>query len=378
VHLERKPVTGKQIPALLPGKKIITLLFLLYAAGAAPSAWNIIEHSHRSTMAIEKIFALYNMQNEETKALERYSKEHPLLGTLFSGPIKHAFELPSTGQADEALGPELKSALESVRHEACIAAWWSWFLLSASLTYAVAVIAIERSFHTRAVFFALTSISLTCFVIGILAPAMVVWTAPTIPMQTGDLSFVLQHQVRGIAAIIWDLLKAGHWIIGGFLLLFSIITPLTKASLTYFVTLSRSKELNYRIGQLLHSIGKWSMADVFVAGIILALYALKYQEATRSIPCLGLYYFIGYCLFSLTTTELLVHSGLVSGNDPSKAEKKLGRGVIVGLLVGLICYIPASALYTFQQYTTNTEQHITPSTSPQKLNNADLVLPAHK
>src|SRR5262249_49220218 len=154
---------------------------------------------------------------------------------------------------------------------------------------------------------ALTFVSVTFFVIGIFAPAMVIWTVPSIPMESGNLDFVLQHQVRGIAAIIWELLTKDHWVVGGFLLLFSILTPLTKASLTFFVTASHSKTLNFKIGELLHAIGKWSMADVFVAGVILSLYALKAQEATKSIPCLGLYYFIGYCLLSMTTTELLVH-----------------------------------------------------------------------
>ena len=378
MHLERKSASGERIPTLLPGKTIIVVLFLLYAAGAAPSAWNVIEHSQRSTQAIERIFGLYSMQNEGTKALEQYQGDHPILGTLFSGPVRHAFELPSDEKANEALGPELRSALVAVRDESSIAAWWSWFLLCLSLTYAVAVIAVERSFHTRAVFFALTSISLACFVIGILAPAMVIWTTPVIPMQTGNLSFVIQHQVRGIAAIIWDLLRAGHWIIGGFLLAFSILTPLTKASLTYFVTFSRSRTLNHKIGQLLHSIGKWSMADVMVAGVLLSIYALKFQQATKSIPCLGIYYFIGYCLFSLTTTELLVHSGLVASNDAKSDGRKIGWKVISGLVLALALYIPGSAFYTLQQYTLNKKQHVSTSTSPQKLNNADLVLPAHK
>jgi hypothetical protein len=363
---------------VFPGKKIIALLFLLYAGAAAPSAWNVIEHSQHSTQAIERIFGLYSMQNEGTKALEQYRGDHPILGTLFSGPVRHAFELPSDEKANEALGPELRGALMAVRNESSIAAWWSWFLLSASLSYAVAVIAVERSFHTRAVFFALTSISLACFVIGVFAPAMVIWTTPVIPMQTGHLSFVIQHQVRGIAAIIWELLKAGHWIIGGFLLAFSILTPLTKASLTYFITFSSSKKLNFKIGQLLHSIGKWSMADVMVAGVLLSIYALKFQQATKAIPCLGIYYFIGYCLFSLTTTELLVHSGLVSGNDPKTAGRKLGWKVISGLIIALAIYIPGSWFYTFQQYTLNKKQHISASSSPQKLDNTDLVLPAHK
>jgi len=222
----------------------------------------------------------------------------------------------------------------------------------------------------------LTCVSVIFFFIGILAPAMVIWTAPNILLETGNLNFVVQHQVRGIAAIIWELFTGGHWIVGGFLLLFSIVTPLTKAVLTYVVTASSNKDLNYKIGQFLHTIGKWSMADVFVAAILLALYALKFQEATKSIPCLGLYYFIGYCLLSLTTTQLLVFSDAVAGNE--KKKKRLGFAFILGLVAALICFVGASSLYTYQQYTKNTKESIQPVSTPQKLNNADLVLPGHK
>jgi hypothetical protein len=166
--------------------------------------------------------------------------------------------------------------------------------------------------------------------------------------------------------------------VGGFLLLFSIVTPLTKASLTFFVTGSHAKELNFKIGDFLHNIGKWSMADVFVAGVLLSLFALKAQEATKSVPCLGLYYFIGYCLLSMTTTELLTHSGLVAGNDEKISKRKLGPGFVTGLMAGAFCLVALSSLYTYEQYTVNTKQKIEASSSPEKLNNADLVLPAHK
>jgi hypothetical protein len=374
----KKSVLGKNLPAFFSGKKIVTLLAILYAVGAILSAWNIITHTQASTKAIEQILTTYNMKNEGEQAIDRYAKEHPILGMLFASPVKQELELPSHEESAKALSSDLTEYLKTVRQESYVAAWWSWFLLNLSLFYVVMVMALQRGLATRAVLFSLASVSVIFFVIGVLAPAMVIWTAPTIPMASGQLSFVLQHQVRGIAAIIWELLTTGHWIVGGLLLLFSIVTPLTKASLTFFVTGSQAKGLNFKIGEFLHFIGKWSMADVFVAGVLLSLFALKAQEATKSIPCLGLYYFIGYCLLSMTTTELLTHSGLVAGNDEKKSEKKLGRGVIGGLWIGVACFVLVSSLYTFQQYTMNTEQKVSASSTPQKLNNADLVLPAHK
>src|SRR5579871_2887827 len=268
--------------------KLLIFLAVAYAVVAAIAAGNIVTRTDGSTNAIEKILDLYSLQNEGAQMLRTFDKQHPFLSFFASSPIQHTFQLSTPGESDVALHHELPHFLKIVREESAWAAWWSWLLLSLSFLYIVCVIGLERRLTTRPVLFALTTVSLVFFWIGILAPAMVIWTAPSIPMQGGELNFVVQHQVRGIAAIIWDLLTAGHWIVGGFLLLFSICTPLTKASLTYVTTLSQSKKLNFRIGRFLHTIGKWSMADVFVAAILLALYALKFQQATKSVPCLGL------------------------------------------------------------------------------------------
>jgi len=353
---------------------MLVLLALLYLGGATLAAWNVIGHTTASTQAIDQILKLHNLQNEASQSLDRFTKTHPLLGTLFSGPVKGALDLPSSEDSAQALHSEVPHLLRKVRLEATEAAWWSWGLLSFSLLYAVAVIAGERSFTTRAVLFALTAISLVCFVIGVLAPAMIIWTAPSIPIDADNLKFVLQHEVRGIGAVIRELFTSGHWVIGGFLFLFSILTPLTKAALTIFVTASRSHALNQKIGEVLHAIGKWSMADVFVAGVLLALFALKSQEATKSIPCLGLYYFIGYCLLSMTTAELLTHS---EATDPTRKETggRLSRRIIGGVVAGGLCFVAGAGLYTEAEYPWAPQKDGLITNLPQEVNDAHLTPP---
>ena len=375
---DKKAAAEALHPTMVRPRYLFILLALVYFGAAGAAAWNIIIHTTESTTAIEKILVSYNMKNEGALAVDRYTHEHPFLGFLFGSPVKKELDLPSREKAQDDLTSGVKGLLKTVREESSIAAWWSEFLLSFSFLYVVTVIALDRSLVSRAVLFALTAVSVSYFFVGILAPAMIIWTAPTIPMESGQLSFVLQHQVRGIFAIIWDLLTNGHYIIGGFLFLFSIITPLTKASLTFFITGSRNRELNLKIGEFIHTIGKWSMADVFVAAVLLSLYALKFQEATKSIPCLGLYYFIGYCLFALTTTELLVHSDLADGNARRKSKKKLGLTLIGGLFAVFVCFAAATSVYTYEQYTENIKETIKAPSSPTQLDNAHLDLPAHK
>ena len=120
------------------------------------------------------------------------------------------------------------------------------------------------------------------------------------------------------------------------------------------------------------------MADVFVAAVLLSLYALKFQQATKSIPCLGLYYFIGYCLLSLGTTELLTRSGHVSRHEAKRAPRKISGGVISALFVGVAGFAALTGAYTYQQYTLNTHEKVHASSSPDGLDNRSLVLPAHK
>jgi hypothetical protein len=116
------------------GATLFIAIVVLYAAGAVLSAWNIIVHTQGSTQAIEQILVHYNMKNEGAQSLERFDKVHPFLGTLLSSPLRHELELPSTDQANQALYTDVKRLLKTVREESSTAAWWSWFLLSLSLT----------------------------------------------------------------------------------------------------------------------------------------------------------------------------------------------------------------------------------------------------
>ncbi|MDE1170043.1 MAG: paraquat-inducible protein A [Verrucomicrobium sp.] len=359
--------------ALLPSRLSLSLLFLLYLLGAVPSAWKATAETQGATGAFIQILQRYSLQNEGAQALHRYREKHPILGMLVGSPLRQGLRLPDYEEADQALHAEVNGLLKQVRRHLAAAAWWSCFLLNWSACYVAGVMLWTRRFTARSVLFALTGVSVIFFVVGIVAPAMVIWTAPSLPMDTGTFSFVLQYEVRGIVAVIWELITTGHWIIGGLLFLFSVVTPLTKASLTCAAVASDSRERNRKIGRFLHSIGKWSMADVFVAGVFLALYALRSRQATNSIACLGIYYFIGYCLLSMTTTELLNHSGAVSGG--ARADRRMGRRGAALLGAALACVIAGTTLYTYEQYTVKGRQKLSAPSTPAKLGKEHLPVP---
>jgi paraquat-inducible protein A len=87
----------------------------------------------------------------------------------------------------------------------------------------------------------------------------------------------------------------------------------------------RSEGLRRRLVRVVDSIGKWSMADVFVVAVFLAFLATRDQAQANTfmVPVLvqqvevamethltstlgpGFYFFLSYCLLSILWTQLL-------------------------------------------------------------------------
>jgi uncharacterized paraquat-inducible protein A len=84
-----------------------------------------------------------------------------------------------------------------------------------------------------------------------------------------------------------------------------MLIPLAKAALTIVVLEINSLTTKLKIAKFLHSISKWSMADVFVAAILLSNFAVRANKSTQADLFLGFYFFLGYCLLSLVTTTVL-------------------------------------------------------------------------
>jgi paraquat-inducible protein A len=129
--------------------------------------------------------------------------------------------------------------------------------------------------------------------------------------------FVLHYEIRSVSGVILELYKSSYWVIGLCLTVFSVLIPLTKAGLTFFVLETKSLSRRFKIAKFLHAISKWSMADVFVAAIPLADFAVKSNKSTQAELFLGFYYFLAYCLLSLVTTALLqdkVEGGAIEGH----------------------------------------------------------------
>ncbi len=348
--------------------RILALFYLLIAGGAA---WRTVAHTSEAARCFDQIWSKESVQNEGAQFVSRYLKaEHPIIGPFVWPSIKQALDLPSLQESSHELGFEIPHLAQWADRETALAAWWSWLFLSASLLYLVAASAVPDSHRSRHVLFALAGVSTLSFAVGMAAPAMVILTMPSVAVESGKLAFVLQHEIRSILSVIARLFSSGHCFIGGLIAAFSIVTPLIKTSLTVIASTTASSSLHASITRFLHAIGKWAMADVFVAAVLLAYFALNSQEATKAIPCPGLYYFVGYCLLSMVTTLLLANLDFLGENKSPRPAKKPGVAVMAGLFGGALLLIVAGSIYMLAK-------HPVPVV-PVELNDSQVSLPAHR
>ena len=78
------------------------------------------------------------------------------------------------------------------------------------------------------------------------------------------------YQCKSVLNLIQTLLENNNFVVGIAILVFSILSPFTKLFLYYRHFLSRANQSNSRLLRIASYIGKYSMADVFVAACFLA------------------------------------------------------------------------------------------------------------
>ncbi|RME56001.1 MAG: paraquat-inducible protein A [Deltaproteobacteria bacterium] len=116
---------------------------------------------------------------------------------------------------------------------------------------------------------------------------------------------VFQYHAKGIATTIATLWRSGNLVVGGALLLFSVVIPLLKTLVMVVAAAGTRHRVVVKGVELTHTIGKWSMADVFVVALFLAFFALDEDAFTDAELQIGLYFFLGYVLFSMVAAHLL-------------------------------------------------------------------------
>jgi Paraquat-inducible protein A len=137
----------------------------------------------------------------------------------------------------------------------------------------------------------------------------------TTSLQSRMSEVEVYQQTRSIVGSVRYLYDVGSPFPATLILLFSVIVPVTKATLVAWAYFLASPERRGRTLKFVVAIAKWSMADVFVVALFIAYLAAQATQAapgpSGAAPLVvftaqfgpGFYWFAGYCLFSLASQQ---------------------------------------------------------------------------
>jgi hypothetical protein len=172
--------------------------------------------------------------------------------------------------------------------------------------------------------FALNLLSLGLFFPGILLTMFMLDMGMLVDLSGSTLTSTLVNKELSIMATIKELWQDDRLLVAGLIFIFSVCIPLLKTLAITLAYFAKSSSLEHFLVQLVNRIGKWSMADVFVVAIFLAIlstnhadtastqqfsifgFKILFEVSTQTFSAAGpgFYYFTAYCLLSMIGTQL--------------------------------------------------------------------------
>jgi len=146
---------------------------------------------------------------------------------------------------------------------------------------------------------AITIVALISLLVGVLAPIMIMSIHKNVELL-GDITLTVQS--KSLSGTLGSLFESGEYIVGVFLLLFSIILPAFKNLSLIFVSLFIQSKFAHSIVHFFKLIGKWSMADVFVVATLLVFLSNSGDGSSKAEIEVGLYFFMMYVIVSMIAT----------------------------------------------------------------------------
>ena len=270
-----------------------------------------------STFFMVKFAQSYNKQ--KTKYTETLNFQERLL---------NAREWVFSSEWEEKKASAQKIFVEA-RNNYTLAKRWGYLNAALAVIYVTLVLVFFRvnSLFYKKISIGFISIAFVCLMAGIFAPMLEIDAFSNnleIPLKTKvnlgitkvnvDLSKTFEgrmyfyYQNKSITGLIKLLFQKKNWIVGFAILAFSVVVPLVKLVFSLLLLFSGVVRNTDWIKRMISSIGKWSMADVFVAAIFLAYLSFQNMNSgidTESNPLLGAYFFLTYCLFSISSTYFI-------------------------------------------------------------------------
>lgn len=222
-----------------------------------------------------------------------------------------------------------KKEFREARTDYLLAKRWAYLGLAIAVIFIILVILFFQGgeLFYKKLSLAFIAIALVCLVAGVFAPMLEIDAFSQdleIPLKTDvnlgitkvnvDMSKTFEgrmyfyYQNKSITGLIKLLFQKKNFLVGFAILGFSVLVPLIKLIFSTLILLSGRIRHTAWVQNLVNGIGKWSMADVFVAAIFLAYLSFQNMNSgiqTESNPLLGAYFFFAYCMFSILSTYLI-------------------------------------------------------------------------
>ena len=117
------------------------------------------------------------------------------------------------------------------------------------------------------------------------------------------------YQNKSVFQLITLLFEGGNLLVGFCLVLFSIVFPLAKLFASLFAFIKPNTAVAQQSVKVINKLGKWSMADVFISAIFLAVFSFSNMNVgvdTASKTLIGSYFFLAFVLFSIVSGTFIV------------------------------------------------------------------------
>jgi len=191
--------------------------------------------------------------------------------------------------------------------------------------------------------FTLNILAIALFIPGIYFPMFSLNMDMAVNVANASLTSDLVSKQLSLIETVQELYQDDRIFVAVLIFLFSICIPFIKTTLVSFAYFKRNTDLERKIYEFVSKIGKWSMADVFVVAIFLAVLSTNHAETandqqlvmfgfqmdlmissqTLSAVGQGFYYFVGYCLLSLLATQISL-----SSLQDKTSSKKQENGIV--------------------------------------------------
>ena len=148
----------------------------------------------------------------------------------------------------------------------------------------------------------LISLSIIALITGWFSPILEITAYQDIPLLGNT---IFQYESKSIITGLEKIYSKGQYGIAAIILLFTVITPIIKTVLLLTISFQEKLHLSSKRINLLSSIGKWSMLDVFVVAIVVTYFSMKSTGQTDANLQIGVYYFSIYVILSMICTYIV-------------------------------------------------------------------------